>query len=464
MFISSLTLGKIANAYDFELGGIYYVITSDSTVKVTCKELNNNSYSGYVTIPSVITYEMVNYDVNEIGRLAFNGCANLEGVFIPSCVTKIGDYAFSGCTSLKKVNIPNTVTKIGFAAFENCSSLVSANIPKGVKTLETGIFRFCTNLSKITIPESVTTIGSEAFDCCKSLENIELPSSLLNIGNWAFSATGLKDIVIPNSVASIGYSAFCSCYNLSRIEVEENNNFCSIDGVLFNKEKTKIIAYPNKRATTTYDIPEGVLGLEIYSFAYTDLKKVTIPSTLDCIANRAFFTSGLTEIKIPANVKSLEEFSLSYCRKLKTIVLSEGLEKIGRYAFCGCLVLSSITIPESVAEIGQNPFSGCAALTTINMLGKTPPGSVGFTDETYANVILYVPKGSLGAYQSAESWNKFSNIIEKDFSGVDIIKIAVDHLKEIARYDINGRFLTSPVKGVNIVKMSDGTMKKVIVK
>ena len=180
-----------ASAYDFEVNGVRYDITSQFyfEVAVTSKEY---SYSGVVDIPKEVTYNGDTYSVKGIEYDAFSDCRNLISVTIPNTVTSIGGSAFEGCSNLTSVTIPNSVISIQSSAFDGCSSLTSVIIPSSVKRIEAFTFNGCSKLRDVIIPNSVTYIGPCAFRNC-----------------------GLRTIAIPNSVKEIESSAFENCYGLS---------------------------------------------------------------------------------------------------------------------------------------------------------------------------------------------------------------------------------------------------------
>ena len=191
--------------------------------------------------------------------------SNLRGEYsIRKGVKVIGDSAFQSCYSLASINIPNSVTTIGNSAFYECYSLASINIPNSVTTIGNSAFYECNSLTSINIPNSVTTIGNSAFCECDSLTSINIPNSVTTIGNSAFcDCEYLTSINIPNSVTTIGDSAFCECNSLTSITIpcsvvtiignpfdhwygnlyNESKAFIYEDHVLFNKNKTTLIAY-----------------------------------------------------------------------------------------------------------------------------------------------------------------------------------------------------------------------------
>ena len=160
-----------AQAYGFEVDGIYYYSTSADYVTVTGSP-SDNKYSGSVVIPSTVTYNGTTYTVTAISGYAFEDCSGLTMVTIPESVTSIGGSAFSGCSSLTSVTIPESVTYIGCYAFEDCSGLTSVTIPNSVTSIEYSTFSGCSSLTSVTIPESVDSIGRYAFESCRGLTSV----------------------------------------------------------------------------------------------------------------------------------------------------------------------------------------------------------------------------------------------------------------------------------------------------
>ena len=195
--ILSLILALVATtclwAYDFQLGDLYYNITSSSapyTVEVTSKT-SSYPYNDGVTfataaIPETVTYNGTTYSVTSIGDWAFENCSSLTSVTIPNSVTSIGDADFLWCSSLTSVTIGNSVTSIGYCAFMDCYALTSITIPNSVTSIGEWAFYYCWSLTSITIPNSVTSIGEEAFSYCESLTSVTIGNSVKSIGDRAF--------------------------------------------------------------------------------------------------------------------------------------------------------------------------------------------------------------------------------------------------------------------------------------
>ena len=318
--------------------------------------------------------------VTSIGESAFYECSSLAKINIPAEVTSIDWFAFYKCSSLSKIELPSSVTSIDSGAFDGCSSLreinvqegnknyssvngilfnkgkteiikypqgkkeTNYNIPEGVTSIGKYAFFECSSLSQINIPEGVTTIGGRAFRLCRSLSKIELPSSVTRIAGYAFNGcSSLTKIKLPSSVTSIEDSVFGGCSSLAEINVqEENKNYSSVNGILFNKEKTEITIYPAGKKETSYNIPERVISIGRGAFE-------------DC--------SSLAEINIPEGVTSIGPSAFAGCSSLSKIELPSSAISIGFHAFWECSSLTEINIPEGVTSIGGEAFWGCSSLT-----------------------------------------------------------------------------------------------------
>ena len=266
--ILSLILALVATtclwAYDFQLGDLYYNITSSSapyTVEVTSKT-SSYPYNDGVTfataaIPETVTYNGTTYSVTSIGDWAFENCSSLTSVTIPNSVTSIGNEAFSYCESLTSVTIPNSVTSIGDAVFLWCSSLTSVTIGNSVTSIGYCAFMDCYALTSITIPNSVTSIGEWAFYYCWSLTSITIPNSVTSIGEEAFSyCESLTSVTIGNSVKSIGDRAFWYCWSLKTVICEAIEVPEVGDDVFYNMPLSEATLYVPAQSLDDYKAAE----------------------------------------------------------------------------------------------------------------------------------------------------------------------------------------------------------------
>ena len=375
-----------------------------------------------LTIPSGVT---------SIGDKAFRGCSRLTSLTIPSGVTSIGDWAFSGCSGLTSLPIPSSVTSIGNYAFYGCSGLTSLTLPSGVTSIGNYTFYGCRGLTSLTLPSSVTSIGNNAFTGCSGLTSLTLPSGVTSIGDYAFyGCSGLTSLTLPSSVTSIGDWAFGYCSGL-----------------------------------TSLTLPSGVTSIGNYVFfGCSGLTSLTLPSSVTSIGDYAFQDcSGLTSLTLPSGVTSIGNDAFYGCSGLTSLTLPSGVTSIGNYAFYGCRGLTSMTIPSGVTVIGEGAFRGCSGLTSIYVYPENLPEleSGIFSGCNAQNCTVYVPKGTYDDYKASE-FGYFENIVEFDATDIDKVTTSTD-AKEVSRYSVNGQRLSAPAKGLNVVKYSDGSVKKVAV-
>lgn len=424
----------------------YSVWSGEATIRGV-----DTSISGDVIIPS----SLGGYSVTGIGYAAFKNCEKITSVTLPNSVRTISNSAFYGCTSLEDISIPDSVTSIGTYAFYNCTSLKSVIIPDSVKFIDYCAFYNCTSLNSITVPDSVSSIGHDAFyntgyyndttnwdngalyvcnhliKVDKSVVSCVVRKKTKTIGGRAFEGCkNLTSIIIPDSVNSIDGEAFDGCNALTSITVDDKNTFCSsVDGVLFNKDKTTLIRYPAGTTRTSYVIPDGVTTIHQYAFdsceslnnislpdsliniefgafwLCTGLESITLPHNVKTIGNCAFMLcKNLTSITIPDSVTSIVDSSVfSGCYSLNSIIVDENnkyycsvdgvlfnkemtrlikypamntktsyempssVESIGSEAFERCKYITSIAIPDSVTSIGDNVFDNCTNLKNITL-------------------------------------------------------------------------------------------------
>ena len=394
-------------------GWYYYLDTGYHRAQI--RSMPSGKYTGNITIPSSFTYNTVNYNVTSIGYRAFDGCSGLTSVTIPNSVTSIGDCAFLYCSSLTSVTIGNSVTSIGDYAFEGCSGLTSVTIPNCVTIIGYRAFKDCTSLESVTIGNSVKSINYDAFMNCSGLTSVTLNSKVFvskdyNESNNMKSIFGdqVTEYIIGDDVTSIGYIAFKDCTSLETVTI--GNNVTSIG----------YRAFDGCSGLTSVTIPNSVTSIDSKAFKdCTSLESVTIGNSVTRIHSGAFDGCSSLESVI-LNSSSIVKKAYASSSNMKSIfgdqvteyIIGDGVTRIGDCAFYGCSGLTSVTIPNSVTSIGDSAFDGCSSLTSVTVKRSEPAKIYSNTFSNRANAALYVPKGSKAAYQTADSWKEFKEIIE----------------------------------------------------
>jgi hypothetical protein len=443
----SLTLPSHLLAYDFEVDGIYYNITS--TTKKTCEVTyetysyetyhSESPYSGSIAIPEKVNYNGKDYSVTSIGQKAFDNCIGLTSVSIPNSVTSIGYYAFYGCTGLTEVNLPNSITEIGNYVFLDCTGLTKVVIPDSVTKICYMAFDGCTSLTSVTIPNTVTSIGTYAFYKCSALEEITIPSLVTSIGTYTFyGCSSLTSVTIPNSVNEIGTEAFNGCSGINDLYIEDSETELKIGTSAF-KNVTPTKAYIGRNLSSTIfknnsDLTSLTIGDKVTSIgssAFSNcsgLTEITIPSSVTTIGNYAYQgCTGLTEITIPSSVTTIGNYAFQGCTGLTEITIPSSVTTIGNCAFQGCTGLTDVTIPSSITTIDGNVFSGCTGLTEITIpnsvttIGSSAfSGCTGLTEITIPNSVTSIGSSAFSSCTGLASVtipNSVTSIGDYAFSG-----------------------------------------------
>ena len=229
------------------------------------------------------------------------------------------------------------------------------------------------------------------------------------IGSYAFySCSGLTSLTLPAGITSIGDRAFQDCSRL-----------------------------------TSLTLPAGITSIGWYAFR-------------GC--------SGLTSLTLPTGITEIGKYAFVGCSGLTSLNLPAGITSIGDAAFRGCSGLTSLNLPAGITEIGSYAFYGCSGLTSIYVYAEKVPkiGSNAFEECDAKKCTVYVPMGTYDDYWLSD-FGYFENIVEFDATGIDKTTTSTD-VEEVSRYSVNGQRLVGPTKGLNIVKYSDGSVKKVAVR
>lgn len=358
-----MVLPSLVSAFDFEVNGICYTVTSFEEFTVAVDGFNE-SLSGIIEIPSSITYSNKNFSVTTIKSGKSN---RITTVLIPSSITEIGNGAFSG-SSIQKIEIPDNVTSIGNAAFKGCTQLSSVRISKNVTRLNQELFEGCTNLTNIDWHPAYGSIRGRVFYDCSSLKTIRIPAGVSLTGGLDYSYSSASYVTI-----------FKNCTSLDSLIIEDGEGTIHV----------------NYNAGSTSD------GGEFYG----------------CKINYVYLGRAFEDKYKYSNETPI----LRYVEHLeigdKVTVLPTWLPNQQNYG--DAKSLKTLTIGTSLTKVRDfrkiynfNGTQGNQSLEFIKMKGTTPPEAVGFSNYNYINTILYVPKGSKAAYESANIWKNFWNIQE----------------------------------------------------
>ena len=428
LLLVMMLLPLVASADAVEIDGIYYNLFTESNVAEVTS--NPNKYMGSIVIPASVNYNNVTYSVTSIGESAFSECFGLTSVTIGNNVMRIGEGAFWHCSGLTSITIGNSVTSIDMYAFSGCSGLTSVTIPNSVTSIGIYAFRDCFGLISITIGNSVTRIGNGVFHSCSNLTSVIIPNSVTSIGGKAFElCSSLTSVTIGNSVTSIDEGVF---------------NDCRIESILTRNAKTTF----NSKAFSdrTYQhamlyIPEGTWGEAVYDsywYKFYNIREVAM-KTDDLSSSQAYtlmdtntfgyavYDGTSDEVKMVKAFYSINEQDPNNCWLIKTKADKKYLFNLGakKYAIINADGRITLTENETAIEVREDDNS--------IMLGADTNHQWGFVKNNSQPDITGVSAQMFSSEQNADSY-----------------------------YSLDGQHKQSPHKGLNIVRMNDGTTKKIV--
>ena len=394
--ITVILQATVSKTVNVTAGGLYMALTTTELTTVT-----NLTITGTIDATDFVILRdsmpmLAILDLSESTISAYTGTQGTAYIINGNTI-----YGANSIPSCAFYNLKMYVSKV---------SLTSITIPSSVTSISSDAFNECTGLKSINIPSSVTSIGVYAFYGCSGLTSITIPLSVTSIGDDAFAiCTGLTSITIPSSIKSIGFEVFLSCSGLTSI---------------------------------------------------------TIPSSVTSISYEAFNgCTGLTTITIPSSVSSIGESAFGDCTGLKSIIIIPSfVTYISDYAFEYCTGLTSITIPSSVISIGNGVFDGCTGLTSIYS-NSTLPINLSSSIDVFSMVnkitcTLYVPVGSKSAYQAANQWKDFTNIVETTTAVPTITNASIN----LYPNPIKESFQISGLEGMGTMTLLDLNGKTILTK
>lgn len=294
------------------------------------------------------TGAMKDYSSDNAPWYSYRG--NVKSVKINEGVTTVGNYAFYSSSNqypyLTKVEFADTITVIGNSSFAKIQ-LTSIDFPDNLLSISSYAFWDCTKLSELNFPDSLTKVESLAFSGCSKLTSVNIT----------------KNIAVLNT-------CFTNCPSLVSFSVDEDNkNFCSVNGLILDKNKEKLIMVPS--GLVDVYIPDGVKIIGNSALATNKkIKNVILPDSVTQIEKGAFGSCyALENVKFSNNLQTIGQSAFSNCTSLKDIEIPNGATSIASHAFDGCTELSSVTIPDSTTTIGSRAFFGCSKINTL-VLGK----------------------------------------------------------------------------------------------
>ena len=404
MLIAALLTSSHAFAHDFEVGGIYYNITSstDKTCEVTFQGSSyrsySNEYTGSIVIHETVTYNGTTYSVTSIRDYAFYDCSGLTSVIIPNSVISIGKFAFYDCTGLTSVTIGNSVTSIGDDAFSWCPNLINIELPNSVTSFGYNVFgstgwflnqpsglvylnHCCIGYkgslwgADISIKEGITCIAYGAFYEC-GIKSVNLPNSLQVIDEQAFAGNNdLTSVTIPENVTCIRNKAFAYCNELKNIKFEPLTSPDLSDVIFVSVSSDATVEVPFE-AYYDYKIKHALSELSFVGYNINGLYYLPEDNYATVTYKDTNYNSYSGSITIPSkitiqnktfDVRGINSNAFRDCKDLSSIIIPNSVTSIGDSAFTGCSGLTSVTIPNSITSIGERAFSQCSGLTSVTI-------------------------------------------------------------------------------------------------
>lgn len=424
----------------------------------TITSISDNAFKDFGNLEEIVLPNTITH----IGSKAFSNTYMLKNINIPTSLVSIGSRAFSSSSANVDVVLPNSVTTIGEYAFSS-SKIKSLTIPSGITNIPKAMCFQCRELISVTLPQTVTHIGDLAFSSTSKLTNITIPQSVVEIGKLAFFQSGLVQVTLPQSLTTIKQEAFKNT-KLTTIEIPElvetignqafsieelqsftvnanNQSFSAADGVLYDKNVTKIIQYPLSHTNTTYTLPSTidtiserqfylVKNLEIFNghstlseikdYAFQKMPNLQAVNNIDSITKlgSSVFSENinLTTILIPTKISILPEATFNATPKLVNVVIPQNITHIQASAFMdnGSPI---ITIPNSVTAVDDQAFLS-KSLVVLNVAASVVDVKLSAFGGNGQQTTVYTehaskPQGWITNYNQGRNWQSSTVIFNR---------------------------------------------------
>ena len=489
----------------FAVNGIYYRTTWDDNVKVTFKGVVQNGYSGKVNIPASIEWRGVTYNVKSIGELAFHDCSELTEVVIPPSVEYLDINIFEGCPSLQKITCgsptPPRAYELTFSDYTPTVVVPSGCKPAyqvakywknfNIEEMDHQDFQYGGIYYMDIGGRATAQVTYQNSDYGSYSGIVEIPEYVYNpVNDWPYKVTcigerafyrcpDLTSVTLPASIDRIESEAFVDAF----LDASHSTMTClakrppTISPYAFGSEIQSMTLYVMKGCKAAYEAHDvwkqfgNIVELPYHFQVRNAYYQITGENTVSVVNRDANYYSYWSQVTIPPTVtyegvtytvNKIANVAFFKCPELIRVIMPSTITSIGNRSFKDCTRLTSITIPENVQSIGLYAFDGCTGLNLgdIYCLATTPPSIdyTTFTESQYQGASLYVPYGCYGAYSQAPYWKNFCDIFELPIDP-DAINEVTETVKETPWYDLSGRKVTNPQKGIYI---KDG--KKVLIK
>ena len=474
--------------------------------------IGNSAFSDCAGLTSVT----IGNSVDSIGNYAFNRCTGLEKVIVSDiaawCSMQFDSYSnpisyahhlySDENTEIKDLVIPDNVTSIGSSAFSGCSGLTSVTIPESVTSIGSSAFYYCSGLMSVTIPNSVTSIGYRAFSGCTGLKSVTIGNGVTSIGSWTFSScTGLTSVTIGNSVTEIGSCAFYKCTGLTKVDYSSVEHLCSIEFGGYPDshpyaECSFYYLYINGEEVKDLILPETITSIGKYVFYRCLLRNVMLKHQTPPTVSKYTFsdpTCNHATLYVPAGTwedYAYDDGWYTFINIRETATEEAQLSSTQSYTLMDAqkfayLVYDPVNDAVStVASTGIDENNPNHCWQTLTVEGQRYLYNIGarrFAVPSADGLVLTDKARSLSVTDGKDGL-LFDNQTDRQWAMVVNEKMAVDtHAEEAVVtalstmkadpslsvstcYGVDGRRQNASQRGLNILRMSDGTVRKVMVK